>query len=334
MSLVIRGALEGHNGWVTSIAVPEPIPGADLMNTQKTLISSARDRTVIEWDLSTKSEDRYEYGRAHRGLRGHSHHVQDVTVSRDGQFALSASWDRSLRLWDLNYGRSERVFTGHKNDVLSVAFSPDNRQIVSGGRDRSIRLWNTVGECKCVIDESTYQYPHTDWVSSVKFSPNPHHPVVVSSSWDKTIKIWTITKSFNLQATLVGHTGYINNITISPDGSLCASGGKDGTVMLWDLNDEKHLYSLDGGDIVNSLSFSPNRFWLCAGTDSGVRIFDLQSKKVVETLDRTAPDFQPDKRKTINPACTTLSWSIDGTVLYAGYTDGLVRVWGVGGQGF
>jgi guanine nucleotide-binding protein subunit beta-2-like 1 protein len=125
------------------------------MNTQKTLISSARDRTVIEWDLGARSDDPYEYGRAHRGLRGHSHHVQDVTVSRDGQFALSASWDRSLRLWDLNYGRSERVFTGHRNDVLSVAFSPDNRQIVSGGRDRSIRLWNTVGECKCVIDEST-----------------------------------------------------------------------------------------------------------------------------------------------------------------------------------
>jgi len=330
MALTVRGALEGHNGWVTSIAVPEPVQGS----VSDTILSSARDRSVIQWDLGAKSADPFEYGRAARGLRGHSHHVQDVTVSRDGQFALSASWDRSLRLWDLNYGRTEKVFTGHKGDVMSVAFSPDNRQIVSGGRDKSIRLWNTVGECKCVIDESTYQYPHTDWVSSIKFSPNPHNPVVVSASWDKTIKIWTIGKSFNLQATLVGHTGYINNITISPDGSLCASGGKDGTVMLWDLNEEKHLYSLDGGDIIHSLSFSPNRFWLAAGTDAGVRIFDLQSKRVESTLDKNSdPEFHPTN-DNINPGCTSLSWSKDGSVLYSGYTDGLIRVWAVGGQNF
>jgi len=331
MSLSVRGALEGHNGWVTSIAVPEPNQNSDINNT---LISCARDKTVMQWDLAARSDDPFEYGRASRGLRGHSHFAQDVCVSRDGQFALSGSWDKSLRLWDLNYGRTEKVFTGHRNDVLSVAFSPDNRQIVSGSRDRSIRLWNTVGECKCIIDESTYQYPHTDWVSSVEFSPNPHNPVVVSGSWDKTIKIWTINKSFNLESTLVGHTGYINNVTISPDGSLCASGGKDGTVMLWDLNEQKHLYSMDGGDIVNQLAFSPNRFWLAAGTDAGVRIFDLQSKRVETTLDKNSDvEFHPTDEH-INPGCTSLSWSNDGNVLYAGYTDGLIRVWAVGGANF
>ena len=51
-----------------------------------------------------------------------------------------------------------------------------------------------------------------------------------------------------------GHTGYINSVTISPDGSLCASGGKDGVTMLWELSDGKHLYSLEAGDVVNALS--------------------------------------------------------------------------------
>jgi guanine nucleotide-binding protein subunit beta-2-like 1 protein len=62
----------------------------------------------------------------------------------------------------------------------------------------------------------------------------------------------------------VGHTGYLNVVTVSPDGSLCASGGKDGTAMLWDLNEGRRLYSLDAGDIIHSLVFSPNRYWLCA----------------------------------------------------------------------
>merc|ERR1712125_314524 len=70
---------------------------------------------------------------------------------------------------------------------------------------------------------------------------------------------------------LEGHTGYLNTVTISPDGSLCASGGKDGTAMLWDLNEGKRLYSLDADDIIHALVFSPNRYWLCAATSSAVR---------------------------------------------------------------
>jgi WD40 repeat protein len=54
---------------------------------------------------------------------------QDVVISSDGQFALSGSWDGTLRLWDLNTGNTTRRFVGHTKDVLSVAFSVDNRQV-------------------------------------------------------------------------------------------------------------------------------------------------------------------------------------------------------------
>lgn len=55
--------------------------------------------------------------------------LQDVVISSDGQFALSGSWDGTLRLWDLNTGNTTRRFVGHTKDVLSVAFSVDNRQV-------------------------------------------------------------------------------------------------------------------------------------------------------------------------------------------------------------
>ncbi len=55
--------------------------------------------------------------------------LQDVVISSDGQFALSGSWDGTLRLWDLNTGNTTRRFIGHQKDVLSVAFSVDNRQV-------------------------------------------------------------------------------------------------------------------------------------------------------------------------------------------------------------
>jgi len=56
-------------------------------------------------------------------------------ISSDGQFALSGSWDGTLRLWDLNTGNTTRRFVGHTKDVLSVAFSVDNRQVGLWGGD-------------------------------------------------------------------------------------------------------------------------------------------------------------------------------------------------------
>lgn len=82
-----------------------------------------------------------------RALRGHGHFVSDVIISSDGQFALSGSWDGTLRLWEIKSGKTTRRFVGHSKDVLSVAFSVDNRQIVSGSRDKTVKLWNTLVRC-------------------------------------------------------------------------------------------------------------------------------------------------------------------------------------------
>jgi len=127
---------------------------------------------------------------------------------------------------------------------------------------------------------------------------------------------------------LFGHTGYVNTVTVSPDGSLCASGGKDGTAMLWDLNEGKHLSSLEAGDIIHALVFSPVRYWLCAATASDIKIWDLESKQVVSVL---RPDLKvfKDPKKCVPIQCISLAWSGDGCTLFAGYTDSVIRVWQV-----
>lgn len=48
---------------------------------------------------------------------------------------------------------------------------------------------------------------------------------------------------------------------------------QDGQSMLWDLNEGKHLYTLEGGDIINALCFSPNRYWLCAAAGPCIKIW-------------------------------------------------------------
>jgi len=309
--LHLRGELKGHSGWVTSVATsPE---SSDM------ILSGSRDKKIIVWNL-TRDEESYGYAR--RALTGHSHFVEDVVISMDCQFALSCSWDKSLRLWDLNDGSTARRFVDHTKDVLSVAFSADNRQIVSGARDRTIKLWNTLGQCKYTIQEEG----HTGWVSCVRFSPNTQSPLIVSGGWDKLVKVWNLTNC-RLKTNLVGHTAHVNTVTVSPDGSLCASGGKDGTAMLWDLNEGKHLYMLDAGDDINALCFSPNRYWLCAATNQGVKIWDLESKSLVDDLKPEIVSASGQVEKT--PAALSLAWSADGNTLFVGYTDSIIRVWQV-----
>jgi len=316
-TLMLRGVLQGHNGWVTSIATTPENP--DM------ILSSSRDKTVLVWELTRG--DVHNYATPKRSLKGHSHFVQDVVISSDAMFALSGSWDGSLRLWDLATGQTTRKFIGHTKDVLSVAFSADNRQIVSGSRDKTIKIWNTLGECKYTIEEQG----HTDWVSTVRFSPNTNNPLIVSGGWDKQVKVWTLPYC-KLKTTLIGHNAFINTVTISPDGSLCASGGRDGTVMLWDLKKGTYLSSLEAGGVVNALTFSPNRYWLVAATEESVKIWHLETKEVEAKLTRDAPDFfnspiPAEKLKTPSP--TSLAWSSDGNFLFVGYTDHASRVWEV-----
>jgi len=260
-----------------------------------------------------------------RSLLGHSHFVSDVVISSDGQFALSGSWDRTLRLWDINTGATARRFTGHTGDVMSVAFSADNRQIVSASRDKTIKLWNTLAECKYTITEDN----HTEWVSSVRFSPSTSNPVIVSAGWDKKVKVWNL-HNCKLRTDHIGHTGFVNAVTVSPDGSLCASGGKDNRVMLWDLNEGKHLYTLTTDDTTNALTFSPNRYWLVAATGPTIKIWDLETKNLVEELKPDVINASASKKKAQPaPDVLSLAWSADGQTLFAGYSDNVIRIWGV-----
>merc|ERR1712012_713050 len=176
---------------------------------------------------------------------------------------LSASRDKSLIVWKLTrddqaYGVPHKRLHGHGHFVSDVVLSSDGHFALSGPWNKNLRLWDLSA------GRSTRRFEdHNHDVLSVAFSADNRQ--IVSGYRDKTIKLW-------------------NTVAMSPDGSLCASGGKDAKAMLWDLNDGKHLYTLDHADTINALCFSPNRYWLCAATGPSIKIWDLESKNMVEEL--------------------------------------------------
>ena len=205
----MRGTLEGHSGWVTSLAtsLEKSVAGGSALEDIETdhfaaqtcfsLVVAIRVLLSGISPVTTKAmatpNEVYtailiSFLTAYDCASIASWDIIDKTsqvISSDGAYALSASWDKTLRLWELATGVTTRRFVGHTNDVLSVSFSADNRQIVSGSRDRTIKLWNTLGDCKFTITEKG----HTEWVSCVRFSPNPQNPVIVSAGWDKLVKV-------------------------------------------------------------------------------------------------------------------------------------------------
>ena len=202
-------------------------------------------------------------------FEGHTNWVNSVAFSPDGHQALSGSWDKTLKLWDLAQGACLRTFEGHTSHVYSVAISPDGRQALSGSYDKTLKLWDLAqGACLRTFEG------HTGEVTSVAFSPDGRQ--ALSGSDDKTLKLWNLAQGACLR-TFEAHTGGVNSVAISPDGRQALSGSKDKTLKLWDLVQGACLRTLEGhtGE-VTSVAFSPDGCQGFSGSSPG----DLLSKKL------------------------------------------------------
>jgi len=143
-------------------------------------------------------------------------------------------------------------------------------------------------------------------------------------------------QSCKLKAKLEGHKQFVSTVTVSPDGSLCASGGKDGKALLWDLVECRHLSTLESAEPINALCFSPTKYWLCAATATGVKIWDLESKNIIEDIrievDKPEETKPGKVKKALPIQAVSLAWSQDGQTLFAGFTDNVIRVYSLTGS--
>jgi WD40 repeat protein len=225
--------LKGHTSSVSAVAVTPD---------GKRVVSASLDNTMKTWDLET--------GRALRTLNGHAGNalkegdlriellwlmhvvgpaddLWGVAVTRDAKRVVSASGDKTLKVWDLETGRALRTLEGHSDHVHGVAVTPDGKWAVSASRDNMLKLWDleTGRELRTLVG-------HSDRVWGVAVTPDGKR--AVSASWDGTLKLWDLATGRGL-LTLVGHSGLVNCVAVTPGGERAVSASHDGTLKVWEL---------------------------------------------------------------------------------------------------
>ena len=95
-------------------------------------------------------------------LTGHSADVISVAFSPDSRRLATASYDRTMKLWDMQTGQDVFTLLGHTAGVVCLAFSPDGNQIVSEVVDATARVWNATPLASNVIAEHDARYRKED----------------------------------------------------------------------------------------------------------------------------------------------------------------------------
>ncbi|GJJ12146.1 hypothetical protein Clacol_006387 [Clathrus columnatus] len=240
--------------------------------------------------------------------------VLSVAFSPDGTRIVSASDDRSIRVWDALTGDIVAgPFNGHTGLVLSVGFSPDGTRIVSGSHDGGIRVWDALtGD----IVAGPFN-GHTGLVLSVGFSPDGTR--IVSGCDDRSIRVWDALTGDIVAGPFNGHTDWVRSVGFSPDGTRIVSGSHDGSIRVWDaLTGDIVAGPFNGHtDWVRSVGFSPDGTRIMSGShDGSIRVCDALTGDIV------AGPFNGHTDLVLS-----VGFSPDGTRIVSGCDDGSIRVW-------
>lgn len=274
------------------------------------------ENTIMIWDAIT--------GEKLLAFPAHSNYINSISFSPDGKQFVTTSFDRKIKIWNVETGEEMQNMKWKMNSVSQDAvFTPDGNEVVSGHVSGLIKIWDAqTGE------EIKEWKAHNSEIVSVAINPNGQR--IVSTSTDATMKIWVLDSDndanilantnshissaqispnkedfvfiskgevflsvFNSKTGVkygLNHHPYIViNYTFSPDGKLFAASSaadRDGTIIIWNTKTGKIVQSFDGHtNYISSISFSPDsKLVISSSWDHTTKVWDIETGEEIRQL--------------------------------------------------
>src|SRR6266487_2139886 len=98
---------------------------------------------------------------------GHRNAISAIAWSPDGKYLASASFDKTVQVWEAATGKQLLTYRGHADTVTAVAWSPDGSLLASASYDKTVQVW------KSLTGQPVLTYHgHSNWVTAVVWSPD------------------------------------------------------------------------------------------------------------------------------------------------------------------
>jgi WD40 repeat protein len=267
-------------------------------------------------------------------LEGHSQIVSALAFHPTATQLASASWDGTVRVWDLSTLLQHRILVPQQHGGISkkdglvffdVAFDATGGLIAAGDINGSIRIWSTQGG-----REAAELIGHLRSVHAVAFSRENH--LLASASHDYSVFLWNLERpSVPLWSKELEHL--VESIAISPNNRIVAVSTKGANIELLDMSSGEKVRTLVGHtSSVCDVTFNQDGSILAsAGADQTVRLWNVESAQLLRVL-RTEPLHQaasevPSDDEDGNIMFTSVTISPDGKLIAAGGLDCAIRIW-------
>ena len=327
--------MEGHTDHISSISITRE---------GHHVVSGSYDRSLRLWDLTS--------GECIRTLWGHTDRVLCLAITPDGQRVVSSSSDKTLRVWQLSTGRCLRTYSIPLNEMWgleTIAVTPEGRQVVleNGadlglyqlpGGEKYLFTWalnrpysvyevqSAAASIKQKLETAELALEKGQTGQAVEVLKQAIHMAgfrgdpAVMDLWHATGRkagVATGLRSCHLTDILSGHTGFVNALSITPDGTRVVSGSDDRSLRIWDLSRAQETAVLWGHlEGVSAIAITPDSRQLISGSRDGtLRMWDLSNNSCLRVL------------KGHKHVVTAISISLDGHLMVSGSWDKSLRIW-------
>ena len=285
---------------------------ADLLSSaicvdDSLFIHPGADNSLVVWNMDSQKE----LGR----LVGHDKQI--TAVAAKGSLAVSTQADGPTRLWNLETMHCTTTLP----DPISAAYAcyMEGKMLI-GSAHGPIKLWDAATSAPVALPGLE---GHNSAVYCIKASAN----TVLSSSADKTVRLWDLRTVGKCVRTMEGHTGIVYSVDMDRNCRTAVSGSKDTRVRLWDLGSGRCSATFEGhsSEVRDVMMHESGDNFLCSDIDLTVNAWAVGSSKAIMRVDLKA-FFLPRKWMSRFFASRDLS-----TVAHCGINTGTgqleLRLW-------